>query len=171
MDNLYTVTQVADNVYNISDNIMERPIKFSQQVVVGSEKAALIDAGFGIDHELVTVIRTITKKPIICLLTHGDPDHTGGASLFDTVYMNPADDSIMQAGIVPEFRLHAVAVASGQNQELVVHMQATMPQATTLTYQAIQDGDIIDLGDRKLQALATPGHSLGSDSVTEEGTI
>lgn len=162
MNDLYTVTQVAPNVYNISENITDRPINFSQQLVVGTKRAAMIDAGFGIDQDLLTEIRKITDLPVICLLTHGDPDHTGGAALFDEVDMNPADDDIMKAAFDPAFRLHAVDVASGHNTALVAHMKAAMPQATSFTYQPVQDGDTFRLGGRTLVALVLPGHSADS---------
>lgn len=162
MDNLYTVTQVTPNVYNISENITSRPIKFSQQLVVGRDKAALIDASFGIDGDLVAEIRKITDKPITCLLTHGDPDHTGGASLFDTVYMNPEDDTVMKESFNPAFRLHAIDVASGHNKALVAHMTAAEPQASGFNYQPLADGDTFDLGGVTLEVVATPGHSRGS---------
>ncbi|WP_054662630.1 MBL fold metallo-hydrolase [Lacticaseibacillus camelliae] len=103
MKNLYTLTQVDPGVYNISENITDRPIKFSQQLVVGTQRAAMIDAGFGIDRDLLKEIRKITQLPVICLLTHGDPDHTGGAELFDQVYMNPADDAVMKPRLIRAF--------------------------------------------------------------------
>lgn len=162
MEDLYTVNEVASNVYSISENITDRPVKFAQQLVVGSKKAAIIDASIGIDDGVLKQIRKITDKPLICLLTHGDPDHTGGAGVFDDVYMNPADDAMMKAGINPEFRLHAIDVASGHNQELVAHMQKEMPQTTTLNYTPILDGDTFDLGGITLQVVGIPGHSSGS---------
>ncbi|WP_203663120.1 MBL fold metallo-hydrolase [Lacticaseibacillus sp. 53-4] len=162
MEKLYTVTQVDPGVYNISENITDRPIKFSQQLVVGNKRAAMIDAGFGIDRDLLTEIRKITQLPVICLLTHGDPDHTGGAELFDQVYMNPADDKVMKASFDPRFRLHAIDVASGHNEALVNHMKAEEPQAASLDYQPVKGGDTFDLGGTTLTALALPGHSAGS---------
>lgn len=162
MKNLYTVTQVATDVYNISENITERPIKFSQQLVVGTKRAAMIDAGFGIDRELLTEIRKITNLPVICLLTHGDPDHTGGAELFDQVYLNPADDAVMKAGFDPRFRLHAIDVASGHNAQLVAHMKADEPQDTSFDYLPVSSGDTFELGNTTLTAVAMPGHSAGS---------
>ncbi|MCX2456068.1 MBL fold metallo-hydrolase [Lacticaseibacillus nasuensis] len=162
MENLYTMTQVATRVYNISENITERPIKFSQQLVVGTKRAAMIDAGFGIDRDLLTEIRKITNLPLICLLTHGDPDHTGGAELFDRVYLNPADDAVMKAGFDPRFRLHAIDVASGHNAQLVAHMQADEPQDSSFDYLPVADGDTFDLGNTTLTAVAMPGHSAGS---------
>ena len=162
MKDLYTVTEVAPKVYNISENITSRPIKFSQQLVVGSERAVLIDASFGIDGDLVTEIRKITDKPIFLLLTHGDPDHTGGASLFDEVYMSPADDALMKSAFNPAFRLHAIDVASGHNAELVAHMTNDEPQAKSFDYKPVTDGMTFDLGGITLEAVATPGHSMGS---------
>ena len=46
-------------------------------LVTGSERAALIDTGLGMSGDLNKVVRSLTNKPVICLLTHCDPDHAG----------------------------------------------------------------------------------------------
>lgn len=55
-------------------------------LVVGSERAVLIDTGCGIG-DLRSFVEQLTDKPVTVLLTHGHLDHAPGAVQFDEVYM------------------------------------------------------------------------------------
>jgi glyoxylase-like metal-dependent hydrolase (beta-lactamase superfamily II) len=78
------------------------------------------------------IVRRITSKPLDVVVTHNHPDHAGNIRYFDTVYMHPAD-TVIRMGI--EFKG---------------------------TYKWLKDGDVFDLGDRKLEALLMSGHTPGS---------
>ena len=78
------------------------------------------------------VVRKITSKPLDVIITHNHPDHAGNIRYFDEVYMHPLD-SIIKMGT--EF--------SGK-------------------YKWLNDGDVFDLGDRKIEVVWTPGHTPGS---------
>jgi glyoxylase-like metal-dependent hydrolase (beta-lactamase superfamily II) len=53
------------------------PIGNHQYLIVGTEKALLIDTGFSIE-SLKEKIEEITMLPLILVNTHGHPDHCGG---------------------------------------------------------------------------------------------
>ena len=59
-------------------------------LVEGSEKAALIDTGMG-SGDLAGYVRTLTKLPVVVLITHGHGDHTGQANQFSTIYFPQRD--------------------------------------------------------------------------------
>ncbi len=61
----------------------------------GTEKALLVDAGFG--GNLKTLCETLTEKPLELIITHADPDHVGAAGQFDGFYMHPAEFTTMAA--------------------------------------------------------------------------
>ena len=46
-------------------------------LLIGSEKAMLIDTAYG-DGDLRAFVETITDKPVMVCNTHGHFDHTGG---------------------------------------------------------------------------------------------
>lgn len=161
MDNLYTVTSLADDVYNISENISET-VSISQQLIVGTTRAVLIDTGLGIDDGLKKVIRKITDKQIVVLLTNGDADHIGGASAFKGVFMHPTDAELMKQNATTETRLNTVATVSDHNKELVDYMKTNMLAADSFEYMQIHDGDALELGGAVLRAVGLPGHSKGS---------
>lgn len=104
----------------------------------GEEKAALIDSGANCPDALKKA-EEITTKPIILINTHGDGDHTSGTGAFSTIYMHAADYS-------------GCGVA------------AAYPQ-TVLT--EINDGDILELGNRPIKIIHIPGHTAGSVAILD----
>jgi glyoxylase-like metal-dependent hydrolase (beta-lactamase superfamily II) len=78
------------------------------------------------------IIRKITDKPFDVAVTHNHIDHAGNIKYFSEVYMHPLDSAI-RMGI--EFH--------GK-------------------YHWLKDGDVFDLGDRKIEVSLMPGHTPGS---------
>ena len=79
----------------------------------------------------------ITDKLLRLFNTHSDRDHTASNPEFDSVMMNPA--------------------------EFVNYRQDHPSQKMVPVY----DGDVIDLGGRKLKAIALPGHTPGSTALLD----
>ena len=75
--------------------------------------------------------------PVLLLNTHSDGDHTGSNEQFESFYMHPADE--------PRYR------SSGKGGKVI----------------PVQDGDEIDLGNRKLRIIHLPGHTPGSIAVLD----
>lgn len=59
-------------------------------LLMGDKDAILIDTGFKEDR-IMEEIRKITNLPLKILLTHGDPDHTGGLIKDQIIYLHPKD--------------------------------------------------------------------------------
>ncbi|MBP5348220.1 MAG: MBL fold metallo-hydrolase [Bacteroidaceae bacterium] len=105
----------------------------SLYLVEGNKSAVLIDAGVRIP-ELDKIVAKITSKPVTMILTHGHGDHVGGAGPFPEVWVSPADEQMFLSNL-------------RGYQGKIVHLT---------------DGQVIDLGDRKLEVMFTPGHTAGS---------
>jgi len=80
-----SVKKVADNVWNLTPEGMS-----SCYLVVGSERALLIDTGLG-HVKLRPLIAEITDLPVTVVNTHGHGDHVGGNSEFSEFYISPQD--------------------------------------------------------------------------------
>ena len=102
-------------------------------LILGTERALLLDTGAA-PCDLPALIREITPLPVIAANTHGDGDHTANNSLFPAVYIHPDDIPVME-----QF---------GQKFDYEI-----LP---------LSDGQIFDLGGRKLEVLHVPGHTPGS---------
>ena len=81
--------KVTDGVWNLIEDMV------NCFLVVGSEKALVIDTGFG-KVKLLPEIAEITDKPVTLVCTHGHGDHTGGVGEFESFYISAKDIPIMQ---------------------------------------------------------------------------
>lgn len=132
-----TIAPLNDHIYILRDDQ-----NATGYLVVGQEKAALIDTMFGIE-DLRPMIREITDLPLVVLNTHGHGDHIGGNAYFDACYVSPADFSMVE-----RFCQHA----EQKLQELGLAFPEVLP---------INPGDAFDLGGITLYAIPVLGHTPG----------
>lgn len=163
--NIYKSKQISDRLYTIAEMVdvdqKNAPMAFA--LVIGDKWAAVIDTGYGLCGNLKDYIRTITDKPLICLLTHGDPDHIGGSGEFDTVYMNPLDEALADESMDPDYRIWSANMFSQNNTALMAYAKEhiTTTRDNKIHYTPLYDGQVFDLGGITLSAIAVPGHSNG----------
>jgi hydroxyacylglutathione hydrolase len=112
----------------------------SLYLVEGKDRAILIDAGTDIK-DLKKIVEGITTKPITLVATHVHGDHTGASiKYFDEIYINAAD---------------------------MVNVPFEMPDYKG-NIRYLTDGEIIDLGGRKIEVIFTPGHTPGSTTFIDK---
>lgn len=70
-----------------------------QFLVIGEERALLFDAGFA-DSGVLETVRALTDLPIDVVMTHGDPDHSGGLADFGSCRMNAGDWPLVKNGSI-----------------------------------------------------------------------
>lgn len=131
-------------------------------LVVGSERAALIDTSWGIVGNLRAFVEEITDKPVTCLITHPHPDHLGASVQFDEIYMNPLDDSILTWALPVEKRISDANMRCAHNPPLLEAMKTEITDCSGFSYKALHDNDCFDLGGTRVRALSVPGHTAGS---------
>ena len=99
----------------------------------GNDKAALIDSGINSPNAL-EIAKSLIDKPVILINTHGDMDHTSGTGAFSEILMH-AEDYIN------------------------CNMASKYPDTKLVE---LNDGDVIELGNRPLKVIFIPGHTKGS---------
>lgn len=160
----FTIDKIDDTTYIISE--YRHWEETHCYLLIGSERCLLIDTGLGICniHEQV---RKLTDKPIIAIATHIHWDHIGGHKYFPDFYAHGAELPWLNG----KFPL------SIQTVRAMVVERCDLPEGFDVsTYEIFQGmptkvlggGEIIDFGDRKIQALHTPGHSPGHLCFWEE---
>jgi hydroxyacylglutathione hydrolase len=160
--NIIEINKINEKLYILNENINPNAY-FTMALVIGSERAAIIDTGYGASKELYQIIKKITEKPIICLLTHCDPDHAGGATLFEEIYMSSLDEELMKKGSInPRSRMMVVKNSCNGNKDIIEYVKKSMVKNSSFQYKNILDGQVFELGDLKLEAFSLPGHSKGS---------
>lgn len=135
-------------------------------LIIGKSRALLFDTGMGIS-DVKSVVKELTNLPVIVLNSHTHDDHVGGNWQFDTVYgmntdftRNNAKGSRedAQAEITPDQICGSLPKGFDREE------YSTKPWKIS-TY--IKDGDEISLGDRKIQVIATPGHTPDAISLLD----
>ena len=87
----YFITyQVNDHIYQLKD-----PMGVLTTLVIGKEKALLVDTAYGIG-DLKEAIKNITSLPLIVINSHGHMDHSCGNYQFEEVYINKLDYELCQ---------------------------------------------------------------------------
>ena len=152
----YKWKQLADGVFHIQDLSSDY-----MYLVEGTQKAALIDTGMGYPG-LREVVEALTDKPVIVLNTHGHLDHIGGNDEFDTIYLHPDDYEVYQEHGSAAYR---TGVITKMAQELHLDLEEAVMEALTCDRKKrtfLPMPSQIDLGDRILEVIHTPGHTKGS---------
>ena len=83
------------------------------------------------------IAEALTGMPVLLLNTHADGDHVGSNGEFESFYMHPADEAHYRK--------------DGRSGRVI----------------PVQDGDELDLGNRKLKIIHLPGHTPGSVAVLD----
>lgn len=125
----------------------------------GTERSLLIDTGLGICN-ISEIVTRLTDKPVTAIATHIHWDHIGGHKYYPNFYAHAAELAWLDGGFpqpVEQIRKY-------------VSDRCDLPKDFDLnSYEFFQGkparilyGDeVIDLGERLVKVLHTPGHSPG----------
>lgn len=160
----YTVTQINDHTWQIAE-VYHLPAALPMYLIVGSERAALIDTGIGMG-SLRATVEEITHLPVSVYNTHAHIDHAAGNNEFDRVYMHPEEEVRARAGFPVDARKEFVELKcmyDPEREDMVRFVRENIrPYETEYYIYFVEDGEEIDLGGVTLTAVLTPGHTSGS---------
>lgn len=143
-------------------------------LVIGNERAALVDCGFGVTDTLPEFLARLTDKPIVCIVAHGHPDHAGAAALFDDIWMNERDEKLLPVSLSYERRMDDVfgigpdGKQKPVDKELKAYCEEHIVMTEKLNYKPMKDGDVFDLGGKRLEVVELPGHTQGSVALVNQ---
>lgn len=132
------------------------PFDVAMYLVAGKKRACLIDTGFGFGG-LGDYVRGLTDLPLTVLLSHGHFDHAGGAAAFGDVRMSLLDCAVYERNAAPDYR------EAFLSQRFDWWRGAPLlPPCDAREFGVLADGDELDLGGVRVQAVHVPGHTAGS---------
>ena len=136
----FNILQIGDRFFRILN-----PLNHTFYLIEGETLAAVIDTGAAEGEKIVPMLRTLTDKPLILILTHAHFDHCHHMDEFDQVYLCH-DELTMPKDFLD-------AMAEGKDFGQTIH---------------IDTDSVIDLGNRRLEICKIPGHTPGSVAVFDE---
>ncbi|RUR03365.1 MBL fold metallo-hydrolase [Labedella endophytica] len=181
VDPWFRVVPSADGrILRVDEPHVDPLVAANVWIVRGRERELVVDTGLGIVSIDEAVPGLSGRDPLV-VVTHAHLDHAGGASAFARVHAHPAEDlvhpraaSLHGPSELDLLGLHDPATRAEVGEWLIsavphagfdLAAYEVLPPAETV---AIGDGDVLDLGDRRLTVLHLPGHSLGSIVLVDE---
>jgi len=131
-------------------------------LILGAERALLFDTGLGIG-DMAAVVAELTDLPVSVLNSHSHYDHIGGNHQFDDVWgldhpysrarMRGLPSSEVSEAVAPDWIWQPLPEGFDPGSYAIAPYRVT---------RRVRSGEVLDLGDRRLEILATPGHAPDS---------
>ena len=155
-------------VYEVEPGIwaMYEPFQWQEVIsylIIGTDTALLFDTGNGIGN-IKAIVDQLTDKPVQVLNSHTHFDHIGGNYQFENILSVATDFSTANSkGLNSEMvtmEVSAEALCKGLPNGVTQENHQIRPFGIT---GQVREGDVIDIGNRKLEILQIPGHT--NDSI------
>lgn len=137
----FRTTRIASGVYSILD-----AGDSSFYVVEGTDRAAVIDTGITPGGRIMPVVRSLTDKPLVLVITHAHIDHMHHMDEFEEIYLCHDDLTLPQEYLQEMMGGKALDLRSTRD---------------------MHTGTAISLGDSDLEICQVPGHTPGSVVVLD----
>ncbi len=164
-DDWFRVYESSKGVYSIVE-----PYQFQETIshlILGEDRAVLFDTGLGL-LPIRPVVERITSLPVSVLNSHTHYDHVGGNAEFSSVLaINTEYTKANMLGFkhsVIEIDLAPDAFCNGPPEGADVATFYTKPWMAS---RYVEDGEILDLGSRKLEVLHVPGHTPDATALLD----
>lgn len=142
-------------------------------LVVGSERAAIIDTAYGKDEEIEAYLghwRSLGAPDVAAIvLTHRHGDHIGGAArLREATGGAVTCNAVEREAIEAEFS--SARMEDTPFQQVADDGDDSGDIEGVSVDAIVGDGDMLELGSATLEFIHTPGHTLGSLSILHRQT-
>ena len=166
----YRSEEMADGVTLIWEPFIDPGVRCNMWHVRGRDRDMLVDSGFGVV-PLRRHVALLTGRDILCVGSHSHFDHVGGHDEFAHRLMHGAEADIMAAPtrentLAAGYLKYEIfeALPSEDFDPADYNVRPAPPT------RLVDEGDVIDLGDRAFRVLHFPGHSPGGIGLIEEAT-
>jgi glyoxylase-like metal-dependent hydrolase (beta-lactamase superfamily II) len=177
----FGVEEVGEGVTKLTEPHLSGLVSANLWWVRGRRHDVVVDTGLGVA-SLRQHLPEVLAHDTMAVISHTHLDHTGGAHEFAQVAVHEVEAGAVAAP--PPASLHArtemelLGLAVPEPDALPDSLLEALPEPgydpaafairpapVTLT---LTDGDVIDLGDRRLRVIHAPGHTPGSILLYDE---
>jgi len=159
----YKIFKISEGISLIQEIYVANFMRCNIWHLRGKEFDLIIDTGVGLSSLKKFIIDEI-DKPIISLITHSHFDHCGSLHEFENRLGHKSEAKIIQN------MKNENIVFSGAWKEIEIIDKVKFPNYSGNTFHVtpttltgfLDEGDVIDLGNRTFKILHLPGHSPGS---------
>lgn len=166
----YATAHKGDDVTLIAEPFIHEFYRCNMWHVRGRDRDMLVDSGMGVV-PLREWVPLVTGRPLTAVASHTHFDHIGCHHEFADRVVHRAE-----AEILADPSNAATLADPYVTDEIFDRLPPAPYQSTTYRLRAapatrlVEDGDVIDLGDRNFEVIHTPGHSPGGIALWEAAT-
>jgi len=163
----FELKEIAPGLWSLSEpGHLEEVISY---LVLGRDRAALIDTGMGIG-DLPAAVSRLTRLPILVVNTHADYHHCGANHHYREIAAHAAEAPRIGKGwsreeVTDALLPHKIWGPLPPGFDPLQY--AVLPSRVT---RLLGEGDLVELGGRRLRVLHTPGRAAGSLCLHDENS-
>ncbi len=166
----FEICHVSDGVALLREKYVAHWLRCNIWFIQGRDRNLVIDSGMGLS-PLTPMLLDLSELPVTAVMTHCHFDHMGGAHEFEhrlghracsDVYHDPMPsfDQVRGSAFVRAETFNALPYSG-------FTFESYMVRPAPLTGY-LDEGDIVDLGNRTFQVFYLPGHSPDSIALYEK---
>jgi len=166
----YRTTRVADDITLIDEPFILPFYRCNMWHVRGRDRDMLVDSGMGVV-SLRRWVPLVTERALTAVASHTHFDHIGCHHEFNDRAVHSAEAEILAA---PTRK--AILADPYVTDEIFERLPPEPYSSASYTVPPapatwlLEDGDVVDLGDRHFEVIHTPGHSPGGIALWEAAT-
>ncbi|MBS9405299.1 MBL fold metallo-hydrolase [Halomonas sp. TRM85114] len=169
-DEWYTTQAVGDGITYIGEPFIQTFYRCNIWHIRGRERDMLVDSGMGVV-SLREWVPIVTERELVAVASHTHFDHIGCHHEFDHRVVHRAE-----ADILAHPGRRETLADPYVTDDIFDRLPPSPFEAATYSVKSapatrlVEDGDVIDLGDRVFEVIHTPGHSPGGIALWEART-
>jgi glyoxylase-like metal-dependent hydrolase (beta-lactamase superfamily II) len=166
----YRIERKADDITLIDEPFIRQFYRCNIWHVRGRDRDMLVDSGMGVV-SLRQWVPLVTERALTAVASHTHFDHIGCHYEFDDCAVHRAEAEIL-ANPTRKVTLADPYVSDEIFKKLLPlpYSSGTYAVKGATATRLLEDGDLIDLGDRHFEVIHTPGHSPGGIALWEAET-
>ena len=166
----YRVERLSDGVSLIDEPFIQPFYRCNCWHVRGRDRDMLVDSGMGVV-SLRDWVPLVTERALTAVASHTHFDHIGCHHEFPDRCVHTAEAEILANPTGPATMADVyVTDAIFDRLPPAPYQSATYAVKRAPATRLLNDGDVIDLGDRHFEVIHTPGHSPGGIALWEAAT-
>jgi glyoxylase-like metal-dependent hydrolase (beta-lactamase superfamily II) len=166
----FAIDDAGNDILRLREQSIDPYLTGNIWLVRGTSRCAVVDTGTGMLSPL-PIIKSVVQLPLVAIACNAWYDHAGGLNFFSERACHASDKALISdptsesSALSTYFNENMLKALPYPDFELASYrMQGSAPT------KVLEDGEIIDLGNRQLEVIHAPSMTPGSIALWEKST-